>query len=272
MRRWVPVCTLLLLVPCVASAQSSRDEAIRKIVAGDYQGAAQLLRPLTEDPQKADPAALFLMAILYDFGQGVPRNVMAACGLYRQAAAAGGPFGETAATLDRMLREDSPVPEHLCATGPWHDVPDVSFTLGPDHTVQYSRNSIFIRYQGTEQKIVTGMLAGMIPLAPVYTPLDATQPIRERRHFLQGFYWSPDDPVRPSSWTLSWTVTEVVGTQFVHVTAERNVATAAGPKPPDLSSLGMLMRVHVGATGEPEWIIGNGPNARRGIVPRREPR
>ena len=272
MRRWAPVCALWLLVPSAASAQAPLDEAIQKMVAGDYHGAAQLLRLRAEDPQTPDPTAQFLMAILYDFGKGVPRNVMGACGLYRQAAAGTSPFRETAAMLDRMLRDDSPVPEHMCATGPWHDVPDASFTLGPAHTVTFTANTILIRHQGGERKIVTGLLPGVVPVAPVYTPLDVTHPVRERRHFFQSFYWSPDNPARPSSWTLLWGLTEIVGAEFVHVTFDKNVMTAAGPKPPDASSFARLIRVHVGATGEAEWVTGDAGNVRSGVVPRREPR
>ena len=148
MSRWVCACAFVLLVPCTADAQTSRDEAIRLLLSGDYQRAAQALRPLAEDPTKPDPAAQFLLAILDDTGQGVPRNVPRACGLYRQVARMDGPFTGTAEALGRMLHEDSPIPEQMCSTGPWHDQPEASFTLGPGHTVQYTSNTIVLRYQG----------------------------------------------------------------------------------------------------------------------------
>lgn len=272
MSRMARFVTAFLLIPAAAFAQATRDDAIRKMVAGDYQGAAQLLKPLAEDPGTPDATAQFLLAILYDFGQGVPRNVMGACGLYRQAAASGSPFSETAAALDRMLREDSPVPEHMCATGPWHQVPDVAFRLGADHTVHFTANRILIRYQGAEQQIGTGTSPGVVPLAPVYTPLDVTQPVRERRHFFQSFYWFPDKPATPSSWTLMWGLVEIVGSQYVHVAFDKNVTTVTGTRPPDASSVGQLVRVYVGTTGEAEWVVGDGPAPRRGLVTRREPR
>ena len=119
---------------------------------------------------------------------------------------------------------------------------------------------------------MTGNLPGVIQLPSLYTPLDVTHPVRERRHFLQSFWWSPDNPTAPASWELIWGLGEVVGAEFVHVTFARNVVTVAGAKPPADSNLGRLVRVHVGATGEPEWVIAGGPNARSAIVPRREPR
>ena len=41
MYRWLPVFALLLRVPGTAAAQTPRDEAIRLLLAGDYQRAAQ---------------------------------------------------------------------------------------------------------------------------------------------------------------------------------------------------------------------------------------
>lgn len=272
MSRWPIKCALVLLVPCAAAAQPSRDEAIRLLLAGDYQRAVPALRSLAEDPVKPDPAAQFLLAILYDTGTGVPRSVMRACGLYREAAGAVGPFMQTAAELKRMLHEDSPVPEQMCAAGPWHDPPEVSFTLGPDHTVQFTANSIVTRARGTERRVMTGTLPGVISLPPLYTPLDVTSPVRERRHFLQTFWWSPDNPSAPASWTLIWGLTEVVGVEWVNVTFERNLLTVAGSKPPAEPNPATLARVRVSASGEAEWVVGSGPDMRTGIASRREPK
>ena len=271
MSRWVHACVFLLLVPGTSNAQPSRDEAIRLLLNGDYQRAAQALRPLAEDSTKPDPAAQFLLAILYDTGQGVPRNVPRACGLYRQVARMDGPFAGTSEVLGRMLHEDSPVPEQMCSTGPWHDLPEASFTLGPGHTVQYTSNTIVLRHKDAERRVVTGNLPGIVPLPVVYTPLDVTHPIRERRHFLQSFFWSPDNPAAPTSWELIWGLSEVVGAEFVHVTFARNVVNMPGPKPPSALDLTSLARVHIGASGEVEWVT-TGPNGRSAIVPRQEPR
>lgn len=269
MRLWLAVCALLLFVPCAASAQASRDEAIRLLLAGDYQKAAQALRPLAEDPSTPDSSAQFLLALLYDFGTGVPRNVPRACGLYRQAAGANGPFMGIAALLRQMLQEDSPIPEQLCSPGPWHDQPEASFTLAPDHSVQYTANAIVVRYRGEERRIGTGTFPGMIPLPVIYTPLDVTNPVNERRHFFQSFVWSPDNAAAPAEWELIWGLSEVVGTELVAVTFVRNLLNTTGAKPPANLDLRSLAHIRVGAGGEPEWAT-TGPNARSAIVPRRE--
>lgn len=271
MGRWVRACSFFLLVPCAAAAQPSRDEAIRLLVAGDYQHAAEVLRPLADDPVKPDPAAQFLMAILYDTGRGVPRNVMRACGLYRQAAAHG-PFTQTAAELGRMLHEDSPVPEEMCSAAPAHELPDASFTLGPNHSVHYTSNSIVVRYQGDERRIMTGNLPGVVPLPVRYTPLDVTRPVRERRHFIQSFFWMPDRAEAPTSWALTWGISEIVGVEFVHGTFEKDVITVAGSQPPTGTDLGKVLRVHVSTNGEAAWVVVSGSNPRSGILSRREPR
>jgi hypothetical protein len=266
---WVRAFALLLLVSRAAGAQETRDDAIRVLLAGDYQRAARALQALADDPATPDPAAQFLLAILYDSGQGVPRNPMRACGLYRQAAGASGPFRETAATLGRMLHEDSPVPEQMCSAGPFHEQPEVSFTLGPDHSVQFTSNAILVRYRDAERRIVTGNLPGVVPLPALYTPLEVTQPVRERRHFLQSFFWSPDHPATPATWELIWGLSEVVGAEFVQVTFVRNVVTMSGPKPPTTLDLSSLAKVQVGVTGEAEWIT-TGANGRRAIIQRRD--
>jgi len=268
MARWVPVWTLAVLLPATSAAQS-RDDAIRMLLSGEYQRAAQTLRPLAEDPAGPDPGAQFLLAILYDFGHGVPRNVMRACGLYRQAAAARGPFSETAQTLGRMLLEDSPVPESMCSAGPWHDLPEASFTLGPNHSVRYTGDAIVVRYQDAERRIATGNLPGVVPLPVQYTPLDVTQPVRERRHFFQAFFWSPDNPSAPAAWELIWGISEVVGAEFVHGTFVRNVVTVAAPRPPTGLDLASLASLRIRAGGEVEWVTA-GPDGKRGIVPRKD--
>jgi hypothetical protein len=272
MRRWLAWPILLILVPCTASAQSSREDGIRLLLAGDYQGAARSLQPLAENATTPDPAAQLLLAILYDNGHGVPRNVMRACGLYRQVAAADGPFRQLAEELGRMLHEDSPVPDQMCAAGPWHDIPAVSFTLEPNHSVEITSNSIVVRYQGVERRVMTVTLPGAITLPIIHTPLTVSQPVREERHFLQTFIWVPDNPNAPTAWTLGWILNEVVGPDFIPITGERNVLAATGAKPPAAIDLSRLAGVRLDANGGVEWIIFGGANPRSGNVPRREPK
>ena len=264
---------VFVFVPGVAAAQAPLDAGMRKLVAGDYQAAAQLLEPLAENPVKPDPAAQFLMAVLYETGRGVARDTMRACGLFLQAAASDSPFAQQAAVLGgRLKSEFGPMAAQLCASGPRHEMPPALFTLGPDHSVQYTSNSIIVRYHGAEQRVGTGMLPGVIPLPIVHTPLDVTRPVQERRHFLQSFLWSPDSPSAPASWTLGWILAEVVGGDYVNITGERNVFAVRGAKPPADFTLSSAARVFVDANGEAAWVIAGGANPRSAVVPRREPR
>ena len=278
MSQWLRLFAIVLAVavPHAAAAQPhpspSREQAIRMLVAGDHQGAAKVLEPLAQDSSKPDPAAQFLLAILYDTGEGVPRNAMRACGLYRQAGSATSPFMQQAAELGRMLHEDSPIPGQMCSPGPWHDLPEATVTLGAGHTVQFTANTIVVRYRDREQRVGTGTLPGAIPLPIIHTPLDVTQPVRERRHFLQSFIWVPDNAVAPSSWTLGWILNEIAGAEFVPITGERSLLTVTAERPPSAVDLLRLATVRVGASGQPEWIIpaGGGENVRTAAVPRRE--
>ena len=271
-RRLLSSALCLALLPCAAAAQQpSRDDAIRLMVAGDYQRAAEILRPLAEDSRQPDPSAQFLLAMLYESGHGVARSSMRACGLFLQAAAANGPFMAQATALGRRMKEEmGPMAEQMCAAGPWHDMPEATFTLGADHTVQYTSNSIVLRYQGAEKRIGTGNLPGVIPLPMVHTPLDVTQPVRERRHFIQSFFWVPDSPTAPASWSLYWGLAEIVGAEFVGGTFEKNVIVAAGARPPADVDVARLIRVYVNAGGEAEWSISGGANPRSVVIPRRE--
>ena len=99
-------------------SQETRDDGLQAFVSGDYARAAQILRPLAEAPQSSDGIAQFLMAILYDTGQGVGRSAALACGLFQKAAAGTGPFVDQATLLARALRQEMKPGAPLCPLGP----------------------------------------------------------------------------------------------------------------------------------------------------------
>ena len=119
---------------------------------------------------------------------------------------------------------------------------------------------------------MTGNLPGVVPIPVVYTPLDVTNPVRERRHFVQSFFWVPDNPGAPASWALTWGLSEIVGAEFVNGSFERNVVTVAGPQPPTATDVARLVGVQVSSNGEAESVVISGPNARTAVVPRRDPK
>jgi hypothetical protein len=111
-------------------------------------------------------------------------------------------------------------------------VPPVTFTLAPDHRIVIAESSITVTYQGTERRVVTSGLPGAVPLPVQHTPLEVSQPMRARRHLIQSFIWVPDDPVKPSTWSLDWMLGEVVGAEFHMITGERSLVVVSAPEPP----------------------------------------
>ena len=75
MGRCLPIAAVLVLIPWLAHAQATRDDAIGALARGDYGAAARILQPLADNATQPDPAAQFLLAILYDTGRGVTRNM-----------------------------------------------------------------------------------------------------------------------------------------------------------------------------------------------------
>ena len=264
-------CILIaLLTPSLAAAQSSRDDGIRAVIAGDYARAAQLLGPLAEEPTAPDGVAVFLMAMLYESGRGVGREFFRACALYLKAAATPGPFADQAAYLGHLMRDESgPRAMEFCnPEARWRPAPMARFDLGPDHSVEFSANQIVVRYRGQESRTMMGMLPDMIPLPIRYSPLDVAHPERTRRHFVEWFSWWRDTP---SSWALGWTLSEVVGTAYVPITGDRALLTSNTAEPPAVDP-GKLAGVRVAASGEAEWVVWSGPNPRSTVIPWRGPK
>jgi hypothetical protein len=261
---------LALAIPVAAAAQSSREDGIRAFVAGEYARAAQVLGPLAEDPKAPDSVAAFLMAMLYESGRGVGRNYFRACALYLKSAAAPGPFTEQAAQLGQSMRDETaPRGAEFCNPGArWHTPPSAKFVLGSDHSVEFTSDRILVRYNGEEKQTMTGMLPDMIPLPVRYSPVDVTQPARARRHFVQWFAWWRDTP---ASWALGWTLSEVVGADYVPVTGEKGLLSSDDAEPPAVD-VATLVRVRVSNTGEAEWAITGGVNPRSGIIQWRGPK
>lgn len=277
---WVPMCTCVrlvaafVLVASSATAQTTTEDGIRALIRGDYLAAARILRPLGEESAQPDPVAQFFMAILYDTGQGVGRNGPRACGLFLSAAKPANPFMEQSSAISNLiLQEYGPAGSQLCVSGSkWQDVPPTTFALGPDHRVVIADTSITVTYNGKEQRTMTGALPGAVALPVQYTPLDVSRPLAARRHFIQSFIWVPDAPGKPSTWSLGWMVSEVVGAEFLVITGERSLVIVSGPQPPASYDVASLARVRVNADGEAEWIIVGSTNPRSDVIAWRGPR
>ena len=93
------------------------------------------------------------------------------------------------------------------------------------------------------------------------------RPIAARRHFLQWFGWTPDTTVNPSSWTLGWTLIEVVDDQWSPITHEASLIVVNGSRPPASYDVGRLVQVRVNASGEAEFTITDGNSPRTKVIP-----
>jgi hypothetical protein len=275
MRRYLPLAAVLVLLPSLAAAQTTRDDAIRALARGDYETAARILRPLADNASsQPDPAAQFLLAILYDTGRGIARDGSRACGLFLDAVKPANPFMQSASQLSNdAVEQFGAAASMLCASGAvWADTPPVVLTLGPNHSVTITDTGSTINYNGAESRSMGGLLPGMVRVPARYTPLDVSSPVRARRHFIQSFFWSPDKPGQPSNWTLGLMLGEVIGKDWASIAVERYLVTVAGARPPASFDFASVAQIRLTASGEAEWVISGGTNPRSGIAPWKDPR
>lgn len=267
MRTWAGVVSVLLLFAPAAAGQQTTEDGIRALLRGDYQAAARVLRPLADDEAKGDPVAQFFLAILYESGQGVPGDMQRACRLFLQASTREHPFSEQSAAIAAVMRDQlGRAASQLCvANERWRGGPPQSFVLGPSHRIVFADTSIRVTYGDREQQAIL-QLPTDVPFLPIeYTPLDVTRPQRTRRHFFQWFYWTRE-PTLPSSWTLGWTLSEVVGERWIVITSEKNLVVAQSSTPLTSVELANLVRLRVNANGEAEVSIPAGASPRTEMI------
>lgn len=255
----------LTLAAWPAAAQSTIEAGIRAALQGDYLAAGRILRPLADDPAHPDPVAQFFLAILYDTGQGVQRDMGRACALFLRSSAAPHPFSEQAAGIAAHMRDllGDGASMMCVAEERWRGGPPQSFTLGPGHRIVFADTSVRV-FDGDREQYQLIRLPpgpGFLPIA--YSPLDVTSPTVRRRHFFHWFQWLPDTPANPSSWSLGWMLSEVVHDQWGIVASEKNLAEVKGATPPSLYDVAKVVRLQVNPSGQAELTIG-------GMVPRTE--
>ena len=264
------ICVFVLLATPVA-AQSTTEDGMRAMLRGDYPAALRILRPLADDTAHPDPAAQFFFAILTDTGH-TGTNARA-CGLFLRAAERPNPFAAQSAALAAVAREQlGDGARFFCiADEGWQGGPPLTFTLGPEHQVVYTDRSIRLIYKEKEQ------LTNLLPSPDVvyqlvqYTPLTVTRPIAAKRHFLQSFMWARDPAARPMSWKLYWTLSEVVGDQWI-VAVDDILSVVTGSTPPASQGVSNLARIQVNANGEAEFTITGGSAPRTEVISRKESR
>jgi hypothetical protein len=263
---WLACVFTLLAAP--AAAQATTEDGIRAMLRGEYEAAIRILQPLAYDAARPDPVAQFFLAILFDAGHGGGAGRAGACGLFVQSAAQAHPFSEQSAAMAAIHREQlGGLASMLCVPGEkWQSAPAQSFVLGPNHRVVFEDTSIRVIHGDQEQHVGFLVLPSNVGLPFQYTTLDVTRPVVVRRHFFQWFVWRPDRSPNPASWTLGWTLSEVVGDRWIPITGEKSLVVVSGRTPPASYPLGDVVRLRVDASGEAELTITGGTVRRTEVI------
>ena len=256
----------MLVAP--AAAQSTTEDGIRAILRGDYQAAARILRPLADDAVRPDPVARFFLAFLYHTGRGVPFDHARACGLFLGAATRPNPFMEQSSAIVSVLQDQlGGVGSPFCAVDEgWYGGPPQSFVLGPGHRIIFADTGITLDYGDKGWRTPLRMETGALYLPIQHTQLDVTRPIVARRHFFQWFGWVPHPAGNPSSWSLQWMLSEVVGDQWLYSASETSLVVVNGPTRPAAYDVTSLVRLRVNANGEAEFTIVAGGSSRTEVI------
>ena len=260
---------VFMLFATTAAAQSTTEDGIRAMLRGDYKAAVAILRPLAQDTGRPDPGAQFFLAVLYETGHGVKPDMARACGLFARSALREHPFAEQSAAIARNMRDQlGDGSSMLCvANETWRGGPPQSMDLGPDHQITFTDTSVVVTHAGQETRTLWKLPPEAIVLPIRYTPLNVSRPVSLRRHFLQFFQWTPDESANPSSWTLTWALSEVVGDQWLMITYEASLAVVNGPGRPDARDMSNFVRLRVNANGEAEFSITGGTRPRTELIP-----
>ena len=160
MTRVVRLAAFALLVAArPAQAQPPIADALAAIARGEYERAAEILRPIAETDRGGDPTAQFLMGTLYENGRGVPQRMLHACALYERAALdlESSPFGVQAMRLFRTVMMPRG-PEFigncqmLARIGFDNRFEPVTFDLGPGHSIAWELRGAVVTYQGRSKE------------------------------------------------------------------------------------------------------------------------
>jgi hypothetical protein len=255
-----------ILVPRSLTAQNATADGVHALIRGDYEAAVRILRPLAEEAAQPDPVAQFFMATIYDSSRGGTGGSFRACGLYRSAAASSNPLMEQARDLAEFIQQISPGVARFCvAPSRSGKLPSAEFALAPDHTFTIDDTGATVRYRGTERHAIFDFSQTAVSLPILYTPLDVTGPPARRRYFLQYFGWWRDAN-NPDTWSLGWTVTEVVGLDLVPITGDPEIIRLNAAEPPLAFDVAAAAGVRLNADGEAEWVILAGPTPRSGVI------
>ena len=130
----------------------------------------------------------------------------------------------------------------------------------------FAETSVSVTYGDREERTLLAPLgAALLPIR--HTPLVVTRPIAARRDMFQWFFWEPNTAADPSSWALSWVLSEVVGERWIPLASEQSLVVVNGSTAPQSYAVGSLVRLRVNATGEAEFTILGGTSPRTEVIP-----
>jgi len=136
---FILIISLLIASPAIAG---QFDDATQAYKRGDYETAHRLIKPLAE---KGLPEAQFNLGLLYDNGQGVPRNYAEALTWYRKAAEQGNGKGQY--SLGMMYYNGQGVPKDYSEAMKWYrKAAEQGFA-----EAQYNLGNLCYRGQGVPQ-------------------------------------------------------------------------------------------------------------------------
>ncbi len=251
-----------------ASGQMTTADGVVALAHGDYQRAAEMLRPIAEDPWTEDPVAQFFLAGLYESGRGVVADPLHACALYMRAGSNfEDPFGQEASRLFAAYVFRSPEFNEECQAlanlGFDNGFEPVTFVLAPGHSVEWTLTAATVSYDGRSKREPMGW----IMRGPRFLPLQHTQlatgPTRsDRRDFIELFVWQPSG--RSGPWALQWHVFEVVRDELIRIHAEDPIVTMQGAAPPSREAFDVrdYAVLRVDDEGYAEWAVLKGPHGR----------
>jgi hypothetical protein len=266
------VASLLMIAASLPRAQTSTAAGVDAFIRGDYQRAADILKPIVEQSTQPDHVAEFFMAALYETGRGVPVDAIRACALYtRVSFDHSSPFGTQAAAfvplLLRSLGTDASEDCNLLfRVGFVRRFEPVTFTLDPGYWIAWDLKGATITYEGKEKRRPMPFAMNGAVFFPVqHTELEVGRSRLTRRHFIEVFQWARAKD--KDSWTLYWMLFEVVRDDLIIITGAPTVTISAlepptGP-PFDVRE---VVTLRVNDNGDPEWAVLAGSLPRTAVI------
>ena len=247
---------------------------VAAMARGDYQQAADILKPIAEGWRTPDPMAQFFMATLYETGQGVPQDLLRACALYQRAIGPfDQPFGAQAGKRFKSLMRAHDAEwiqdcQLLADVGFDHRFEPVTLTLTPRQSIAWDLKGATVTYEGKSRRFPMRLASRGSMFLPIrQTELTGGPPGSSARHFNEIFVWRPAADWR--SWSLEWLLFEIVRDELIPVPAgSQPVVTIQAAEPPASRSFDVraYTDLRLTANGDAEWALLQGPRAGTGLI------